>query len=81
MVVEGVAAEGDEDQVPPAGVGGGLGLEDDWDEEADVLGTPSLVGVSTVKVAGEKPRPPACPALQRGQQLRPVAYPGWQRLP
>ena len=43
VVVEGVAAEGEEDQVPPAGVGGRLELEDDRNEEADVLDTPGLV--------------------------------------
>ena len=42
MVVEGVTAEGEEDQVPPASVGGRLGLEDNRDE-ADVLDAPSLV--------------------------------------
>ena len=42
VVVEGVAAKGEEDQVPPAGVGGQLGLDDDRDE-ADVLDTPGLV--------------------------------------
>ena len=43
MVVEGVVAEGEEDQVPPASVGGRLGLEDDRDEEAYVLDAPCLV--------------------------------------
>jgi len=43
VVVEGVAAEGEEDQVPPASVGGRLGIEDDRNEEADVLDAPSLV--------------------------------------
>jgi len=43
VVVEGVAAEGEEDQVPPAGVRGRLRLEDDRDEESDVLDTPGLV--------------------------------------
>jgi hypothetical protein len=43
VVVEGVAAEGEEDQVPPASVGGRLGLEDDRDEEAYVLDAPCLV--------------------------------------
>ena len=42
MVVEGIAAEG-EDHVPPASVGGRLGLEDDRNEEADVLDAPGLV--------------------------------------
>jgi hypothetical protein len=32
VVVKGVAAEGEEDQVPPTGVGGRLGLEEDRDE-------------------------------------------------
>ena len=43
VVIEGVAAEGEEDQVLPASVGGRLGLEDDRDEEADVLDSPGLV--------------------------------------
>ena len=43
MVVEGVAAEGEEDQVPPASVGERLGLEDDQDEEAYVLDAPCLL--------------------------------------
>jgi hypothetical protein len=43
VVVEGVAAESEEDQVPPTGVGGRLGLEDDRDEGADVLDTLGLV--------------------------------------
>ena len=43
VVVEGVAAEGEEDQVPPASVGGRLGLEDARDEVADVLDAPGLV--------------------------------------
>ena len=43
VVVEGVAAEGEEDQVPPAGVGRRLGLEDGRDQEPDVLDTPGLV--------------------------------------
>jgi hypothetical protein len=43
VVVEGVAAEGEEDQVPPTGVGGRVRLEDDRDEESDVLDTPGLV--------------------------------------
>jgi hypothetical protein len=32
VIVEGIAAEGEEDQVPPTSVGGGLGLEHDRDE-------------------------------------------------
>jgi hypothetical protein len=32
VVIEGVATEGEEDQVPPTGISGRLGLEDDWDE-------------------------------------------------
>ena len=43
VVVECVAAECEEDQVPRAGVGGRLRLEDDRNEEADVLDTPGLV--------------------------------------
>ena len=31
VVVEGVAAEGEEDLVPPASVGGGRGVEEDGD--------------------------------------------------
>ena len=31
VVVEGVVVEGEEDQIPPAGVGGRLRLEDDLD--------------------------------------------------
>jgi hypothetical protein len=38
VVVEGVAAEGEEDQVPPTGVGWRLGLE-----QTDVLNAPGLV--------------------------------------
>ena len=37
MVVEGVAAEGEEDLVPPAPVGGGRGVEEDLDQGLDVL--------------------------------------------
>ena len=37
MVVEGVAAEGEEDLVPPAAVGGGRGVEEDGDQGPDVL--------------------------------------------
>ena len=37
MVVEGVAAEGEEDLVPPAAVGGGRGIEEDGDQGPDVL--------------------------------------------
>ena len=40
VVVEGVAVEGEEDQVSPTGVGGRLRLEDDRDEEPEVLDTP-----------------------------------------
>ena len=43
MVVEGIAAESEEDWVLPTGVGGRLRLEDDRDEELDVLDTPDLV--------------------------------------
>ena len=42
MVVEGIAAESEEDWVLPTGVGGRLRLEDDRDEELDVLDTPGL---------------------------------------
>ena len=35
--------EGEEDQVPPTGIGGRLRLEDDRDKELDVLDTPGLV--------------------------------------
>ena len=37
MVVEGVAAEGEEDLVPLASVGGGRGVEEDGDQGPDVL--------------------------------------------
>jgi hypothetical protein len=40
VVVEGIATEGEEDQVPPIDVGRRLGLEDDRDERPDVLNTP-----------------------------------------
>jgi hypothetical protein len=50
VVVEGVAAKSEKDQVPPAGVGGRLGLEDDRDEEANVLDPPGLV----VKLSHER---------------------------
>jgi len=40
---KGIAAKGEEDQVPPMGVGGRLGLKDDRDEQSDVLNTLSLV--------------------------------------
>ena len=43
MVVEGVAAEGEEDQVPPPGIGRRLRLEDNRDQEPDVLDPSSLV--------------------------------------
>ena len=43
IVVEGVAAEGEEDQVPPPGVGRRLRLEDDRDQEPDVLDPSSRV--------------------------------------
>jgi hypothetical protein len=43
VVAEDIAAEGEEDQVPPTGIGGGLGLEDDRDKQPDVLNTPGLV--------------------------------------
>jgi hypothetical protein len=48
MVVEGVAAKSEKHQIPPAGVGGRLRLEDDRDE--DVLDPPSLV----VKLSHER---------------------------
>jgi hypothetical protein len=44
VVIEGVAAESEEDQVPPTGIGGRLGLEDDRNEEADVLDPPPRSG-------------------------------------
>ena len=37
VVVEGVAAEGEEDLVPPATIGGGRGVEEDGDQGPDVL--------------------------------------------
>jgi hypothetical protein len=43
VIVEGVAAEGEEDHVPPTGIGGRLGLENHRDEQADVLDPPGLV--------------------------------------
>ena len=43
VVVEGVAPEGEEDQVSPTGVGRRLRVEDDQDEQSDVLNTPGLV--------------------------------------
>jgi hypothetical protein len=43
VVVEGVAAESEKHQIPPAGVGGRLRLEDDRNEEANVLDPPGLV--------------------------------------
>jgi hypothetical protein len=41
VVVEGVATKGEKHQIPPAGVGGLLRLEDDRDEEANVLDPPA----------------------------------------
>jgi hypothetical protein len=41
VVVKGVAAEGEEDQVPPTGVGGRLRLENHRDEQTDVLDPPA----------------------------------------
>jgi len=43
VVIEGVAAEGEEDQVPQASVVGRLRLEGYRNEAADVLDTPGLV--------------------------------------
>jgi hypothetical protein len=43
VVVEGVAAKGENHQISPAGVGGRLRLEDDRDEKANVLNPPGLV--------------------------------------
>jgi hypothetical protein len=40
VVVKGVAAEDEEDQVPPTGVGGRLQLENHRDKQADVLDPP-----------------------------------------
>src|SRR6185312_5769206 len=37
VVVEGVAADGEQDLVPPAAVGGGRGVEEDGDQSPDVL--------------------------------------------
>ena len=51
MVVEGVAAEGEEDLVPPAPVGGGRRVEEDGDQGLDVLDTGGLevkLGVLTL---------------------------------
>jgi hypothetical protein len=42
VVVEGAAAEGEEDLVPPAAVGGGRGVEEDGDQGPDVLDTGCL---------------------------------------
>ena len=42
VVVEGIAAEGKEDLVPPAPVGGGRRIEEDEDQSLDVLDTSSL---------------------------------------
>jgi hypothetical protein len=50
VVVEGVAAKSEKNQIPPAGVGGRLRLEDDRDEEANVLDPPGLV----VKLSHER---------------------------
>jgi hypothetical protein len=50
VVIEGVAAKSEKHQIPPAGVGGRLRLEDDRDEEADVLDPPGLV----VKLSHER---------------------------
>jgi hypothetical protein len=41
MVVEGVAAEGEENHVLPAGIGGRLWVKDDRDEQPDVLNPPA----------------------------------------
>jgi hypothetical protein len=41
VVVEGVAAKSEKHQIPPAGVGGRLRLEDDRNEEANVLNPPA----------------------------------------
>jgi hypothetical protein len=43
VVVEGVAAESEQHQIPPAGEGGRLRLEDDRNEETNVLDPPGLV--------------------------------------
>ena len=45
VVVEGVAAKGEEDQVSPPSVGRRLRLEDNWDQEPDVLDTVSSLVV------------------------------------
>jgi len=37
VVVEGVALEGEEDEVPPASIGGRGGVQDDWHQGPDVL--------------------------------------------
>jgi len=42
VVVEGVAAEGEEDLVPPASVGRGRGIEEDGDQGPDVLNAGGL---------------------------------------
>ena len=42
MVIEGVAAEGEKDLVPPAPVGGGRRVEEDGDQGLDVLDTGGL---------------------------------------
>ena len=42
VVVRGVAAKGEEEQVPLASVGRRLSLQDDGDHQANVLDTPSL---------------------------------------
>jgi hypothetical protein len=41
VVVEGVAAKSEKHEVPPAGVGWRLRLEDDRDKEANVLDPPA----------------------------------------
>jgi hypothetical protein len=52
VVIKAVATEGEEDQVPPAGVGGRLRLEDNRNEEADVVDTPGLVVELRHKLVG-----------------------------
>jgi hypothetical protein len=42
VVVQGVAAKGEKEQVPPASVGRRLGLQNDGNHQANVLDTPSL---------------------------------------
>jgi hypothetical protein len=41
VVVEGLAAESEKHQIPPAGVGGRLRLEDDRNKEVNVLDPPA----------------------------------------